>query len=335
MRENNLFNYATKELSQDAILCWLINWVNSKEDLNEYKLLQSKAKSLLNYILKGKKLEVEDFYVKVIKQYKNIDVYVELTNKKNDKIKYAIIIEDKKFTTENDNQISKYTEKIIKATGLNRENIITVYYKPYDEIYNIQADVIIYREEMLKNIFNDDIENDIYMDYKEYLENIENICVNIKNIPVRKWKENKELCYKFASEYNKNIVEDRRKVSITIRGSSTYIDWYKIKTTKEYAGINYIYLNYDLNNFKIIANVEKYDEESRRKLEVLINKISNELGLKNIKNTTRTGEKTINLAKYKIKTNITYSEFLQEIEKMEKLMEEIKAKVSMQKEMKQ
>lgn len=82
-------------------------------------------------------MEVEDFYVKVIKQYKSIDIYVELTNKKNDKIKYVIIIEDKKITTENDNQISKYTEKIIKATGLNRENIITVYYKPYDEIYNI------------------------------------------------------------------------------------------------------------------------------------------------------------------------------------------------------
>ncbi|MCR4658546.1 MAG: hypothetical protein K5770_20295 [Lachnospiraceae bacterium] len=31
---NNIFNFATKELSQDAFICWCINWINfPKESL--------------------------------------------------------------------------------------------------------------------------------------------------------------------------------------------------------------------------------------------------------------------------------------------------------------
>lgn len=29
MEGNNMFKYATKELSQDAFICWCINWIDS------------------------------------------------------------------------------------------------------------------------------------------------------------------------------------------------------------------------------------------------------------------------------------------------------------------
>lgn len=28
---NNLFDFATSELSQDAVICWCVNWYNEKE----------------------------------------------------------------------------------------------------------------------------------------------------------------------------------------------------------------------------------------------------------------------------------------------------------------
>ncbi len=31
-RINNMFKFATKELSQDACLCWLVNYINTDED---------------------------------------------------------------------------------------------------------------------------------------------------------------------------------------------------------------------------------------------------------------------------------------------------------------
>ena len=33
--ENNIFKYATKELSQDAFICWLVEWINHKEENSE------------------------------------------------------------------------------------------------------------------------------------------------------------------------------------------------------------------------------------------------------------------------------------------------------------
>ena len=36
MERNNIFNFATSELSQDAFICWLCNWVNFDDnDLSE------------------------------------------------------------------------------------------------------------------------------------------------------------------------------------------------------------------------------------------------------------------------------------------------------------
>ena len=44
--ENNVFKYATKELSQDAFICWCINWINYPEN-KLYKL----GEDMLNAVL--------------------------------------------------------------------------------------------------------------------------------------------------------------------------------------------------------------------------------------------------------------------------------------------
>ncbi len=42
-----MFKYATKELSQDAFICWLINYINTNDE-PEYKEL---AKDFINLIV--------------------------------------------------------------------------------------------------------------------------------------------------------------------------------------------------------------------------------------------------------------------------------------------
>ena len=110
-KKNNLFQFATKELSQDALICWLINWINYKQENEE---LYNKARKLLNdIIIKSKhEINIEEYKISIFQQRYNIDILLLL--EKNDE-KYAIIIEDKKFTTENNNQIKKYRiEKDVK-----------------------------------------------------------------------------------------------------------------------------------------------------------------------------------------------------------------------------
>ena len=100
---NNLFTYATSELSQDAFICWCANWHNddSKPKLRE---LSHRFISLLSDIK-------EISSVAVYRQFNKIDVLLVVNDTT------AIIVEDKTFTSEHDNQISKYNQILHKLLG--------------------------------------------------------------------------------------------------------------------------------------------------------------------------------------------------------------------------
>ena len=104
--DNNIFKFATKELSQDAFLCWCINWINMEDkSSNMYKF----GKDMLFKIIFNNSANSdckdlkEDFNndnitIRVIRQFNTTDK----VNKQNrmDVVvtinsKYVIIIEDK------------------------------------------------------------------------------------------------------------------------------------------------------------------------------------------------------------------------------------------------
>ena len=37
---NNIFSFATGELSQDAFICWCLNWINEPDNLTTHKYRQ-------------------------------------------------------------------------------------------------------------------------------------------------------------------------------------------------------------------------------------------------------------------------------------------------------
>lgn len=117
----NLFDYATKELSQDAFLAWLFA---------NYDCEQEEVKWLSRYILcsfvgvdyneKGASIRT----LTVHKQKNNIDLYI--TFEVEDK-KYVLTIEDKIMSFNHDNQLVKYKE-IIERDFTDRIKAF-VYYK--------------------------------------------------------------------------------------------------------------------------------------------------------------------------------------------------------------
>lgn len=122
----NLFNYATKELSQDAFLCWTLEWRNIRgHQMCEfaYQLLESFVKESV-YKNQINPLDIDK--VDLIKQYKNIDVLV-LAELKSGTI-LPIIIEDKTDTSEHDNQLDRY-RKIIIDEYTDLPEPICIYYK--------------------------------------------------------------------------------------------------------------------------------------------------------------------------------------------------------------
>ena len=88
--KNNLFSFATKELSQDAFLCWCLNWYNEPE-----APLYSMAKDLM--ALFGETDLPDKLSLKIYQQWKKIDILLILPE-----LNRVLIIEDKISSQEQD-----------------------------------------------------------------------------------------------------------------------------------------------------------------------------------------------------------------------------------------
>lgn len=193
MKQPNLFNYATSELSQDAFFCWLLSWAddNYKNGSAKSLALNSIARDLLSLFLSKSNLDLPDVVnVEIFKQDGNIDILC-IINKK-----YCIIIEDKVGTTQHSNQLSRYKSYIEEKAIYSLENIVPIYLQTRDQgsYKEVESDGfrVVRRKDILniltKKEFADVLEySDILHDYTAYLENIENAVNSFKTEPMNQW----------------------------------------------------------------------------------------------------------------------------------------------------
>ena len=161
----NIFNYAKSELTNDAIICWMLDWTNS-----EHEIYKNLSQDMIRLFTKNKDLDVES--VKIKKQYKNIDVLVEVNDSE------VIVIEDKVKTSSHSNQLERYKDTIDNEEFYKNYNKHYIYYKVGNESQNNGVEKAGYtrikRDEIL-NIIKKyrDLNNDLLNDYIDYLESIE------------------------------------------------------------------------------------------------------------------------------------------------------------------
>lgn len=184
-KSNNLFDFATSELSQDAFFCWSLNWLAVKEDTEDpyYKY----GKAMLDLFLGEHK---KDIYkeVEVLKQFNRIDVLVLF--KDNQDNQYALIIEDKTNTSEHNEQIENYKNRLNDA--LSKDENIGYKNLPGNQIYTayVKTGIMYSKDIFMKNTVNtvvdfdrlysllkayspeskEPITSDIFLDYYYYLE---------------------------------------------------------------------------------------------------------------------------------------------------------------------
>ena len=204
---NNIFSFATGELSQDAFICWCLNWINEPDNVTTHRYRQL-GLDFLAKLIENKsnsdvisKVDINSIdKVILVQQVLNIDVLAIIPQ-----YKLAIIIEDKTNTSEHDNQISFYRgsleevfknkkpwnaysklEKAFKLVELDIDNadianyhIHTVYFKTgyyfdydwqvahSDSVDNFLTGPMFW--DILKNY--DDCESDILKGYCEYIRN--------------------------------------------------------------------------------------------------------------------------------------------------------------------
>lgn len=210
MERNNIFNFATSELSQDAFICWLCNWVNFDDNIlsEDEKKLKLLATEFIEKML-GEKLE--DRKVNIKRQYQKIDVLLEIQNKtefitneneKNPVVDIYVIIEDKVGTGLHGNQQETYRNLISKKNKKDngsRAKIKVVYYKIYDEdnmerLKENGIDIIFGRKDILElsKKYENSIDNVIFKNYYDYLSNIEEDINSYEKKKLEDWNSN---CY--------------------------------------------------------------------------------------------------------------------------------------------
>lgn len=285
---NNMFKFATKELSQDAFLCWLINGINTKDEglkklAKEFiKLIVNKTK---NDKLK-KYINNEDYRVEIKQQYKNIDILLILGE-------YYIIIEDKIKMREHDDQINKYEYSLIDS-GISHNNIFTCYYKIYDEynINNKSVSSVITRKDMINLFKGFNLDNMYINDYYEYLEEIEKFSLKKDIVSVKIEDEKSDILKKpqdaiYTSFYSELESKDKSQNIVgwnyaDNRSGGTW--WYASKKFNNVISKNfdYIYVEIDLkedrNRIVIkLAKKEKILDIPSKKENKKENKIENYL----------------------------------------------------------
>lgn len=257
MQKPNIFKYATSELSQDAIICYILEWAkieNKKENKQLHNLAINFIDSLFEKFSDIKKpLKYEKIDIK--KQYENIDVLCIINDQ------YSIIIEDKTNTKNHSNQLKRYFEKV-KVNFSNTE-ILPIYFKTgdqsnYDNVIDNNYKLYL-REDLLKILNLHITNNDIIDNYTNYLQDIDNSIKSYQILPITQWHYN---------SWKGFFIELRKKLN---NGNWDYVSnarggflgfWWNWNSNDEY----HFYLQIDHNiekiTFKLYTKTDKKIEKS-------------------------------------------------------------------------
>lgn len=187
--KNNLFYYATKELSQDAFICWLCSHALTEADSDDLELIKCAKNLVCAFFEKhfGSDICPEEVSLRCVeRQVEHVDVL--LTAEYQGKA-YKIIIEDKINTSEHDNQLVKYKENL-ENKGC---NVIGIYFKTgfQSDMSNVEAAgyKLFNRSDILEILEACNSENAILKDYKLFWKNFEEVAQSYKSMALDKWPD--------------------------------------------------------------------------------------------------------------------------------------------------
>ncbi|MDY6468812.1 PD-(D/E)XK nuclease family protein [Acinetobacter faecalis] len=173
MIKPNIFTFATKELSQDAFIFWLLDHANPK-----YKGVDSSIKNCALALiqrffdLENKLMPTEIIEFELSKQVEGIDILLKIND-------YYIVVEDKTSSGTHGDQLKRYKDIALKKAHNVNENVLAIYFKTYDQSSyskEIEEGFKIFSREQLISILNSytNITSDIFNDFKEHINSIEN-----------------------------------------------------------------------------------------------------------------------------------------------------------------
>jgi hypothetical protein len=251
----NLFKIATSELSQDGFFTWLLQWGDISA-ANENGDLHNIAQSFIRVLINE---DIPITTVKTGRQLKKIDIWAKI----NDEI--FIVIEDKTNTLEHSKQLERYKKFAEKHFENRQFKLSFIYLKTgnessatLDRVSHIGYKII--DRKALLNVLNSvPVKNDIFNDFLEYMQKIENEtnkCDKLENIT--KYRRAGEGFFIKLQE-NIETWSDWRYVANPAGGFLGF--WYHWRTIK---GIGFLHIQIE-NSFdrgiKLVIKISDWNQQ--------------------------------------------------------------------------
>ena len=254
MDKPNIFNCATREMSQEAFIFWLLSW-GDPEALTINEELHKLSRKLLEAFFNKHNRELPS----QIEKYEISMGFIDIRIKINDSL--IIPIQNKIYNIERPDQLSHYVQ-LLKDDGYSGENILPIYlqtgsqgnYKKLKE-----TGFLPFSRKDLLNILNagTDINNDILNDYIANLEQIENAMQSFMHLSLNEWH-----MHSWQGFYNYLMTELCDGQWDVVFNSRDWIDCF--------LGL-WWYLNYDndceqylqLEKDKLCFKIKVYDKKKR------------------------------------------------------------------------
>ena len=181
----NLFNYATKELSQDAMICWLIAWAaqnngGSSEDEKLRCCGLRFVRALLNHrrdeedLIKLDRVDRAEIY----RQEQGIDVLARINDR------HVLLVEDKTDSNDHGDQLARYYRKVVEGRTIlgevDENDLRPIYFKTGNQSLVVERRIeretrykVFTRKHVLKVLDRCEGRNAILLDYRQYLQGLE------------------------------------------------------------------------------------------------------------------------------------------------------------------
>lgn len=169
----NLFNHATKELSQDAFITWLLEWASPECNTLDLALSECARQFLTKLLSLQISPPTEITSVKAGRQWESIDIWAEVNDK------YLLIIEDKVHTGQHSGQLKRYRETAMAWCKEKSFELVCVYLKTGSEsafiLKKVQQEgfVVFSRKAFLDILTSSKTQNHIFIDFKDRLQLLE------------------------------------------------------------------------------------------------------------------------------------------------------------------
>ena len=181
----NLFDFATSELSQDAVLGWCLAWADGRYATTD-PTLNEIGRDLISSLFRAANIEApaEPYSVVVRRQLEHVDIVAELG------AEHLLVIEDKVHTSEHSDQLKTYAKTLTELYPERKRAFIFLKTGDQSSYSGVKADgwTTFLRKDLLAVLRRGSgCTNAIFRDFLDVLERKEGAVQGFLTAPVATW----------------------------------------------------------------------------------------------------------------------------------------------------